>query len=459
MAQQHGHGCPASSGVIVAVLAHMVGLVYCGPCYAFSALLDGRSSPVFGEFVAREDGQLEVVPLEQQSTTAALMSSGSGGATALFGRGLGTWRRRSSGVLEAELQLYVYTIAQQPDEPSELLLICRDCTGHESSSDNGELRGCIFEAGGERVQVGTVRALPLPSRRLYIARSVRPVAPPAYEKLPPLDSRFLAAQEGAARAEPALACGALLDLERFRVGHLDAVYYIPDFVTLAEEAEISAQLAGSPEEMWRSMAGRRVQECGTTMAPSGAGLLIERLPPWMRRVCARLVETGAFPLALHPNSIALNEYTRHEGIAAHADGPIYAPRVAILSLFSPAVLRFYGRQPELPSQTAWSEETDTPAHSPAGEPVETLLLRPRSLLLFAGQAYREHCHEVAALEDGTEVLTGTLVNGNLADASEGDVVERGDRRVSLTIRHVLEFLLAPEAYHDLLTSGSEEPPS
>ena len=42
-----------------------------------------------------------------------------------------------------------------------------------------------------------------------------------------------------------------------------AVYYIPDFVTLAEEAEISAQLAGSPEEMWRSMAGRRVQECGT----------------------------------------------------------------------------------------------------------------------------------------------------------------------------------------------------
>ena len=82
--------------------------------------------------------------------------------------------------------------------------------------------------------------------------------------------------------------------------------------------------------------------------------------------------------------------------------------------------------------------------------MESLLLRPRSLLLFCGDAYREHCHEVASLPAGVEVLgeAGVLVNGELANAREGDVIQRGDRRVSLTIRHVLEFLLSPEeAFH------------
>jgi hypothetical protein len=121
--------------------------------------------------------------------------------------------------------------------------------------------------------------------------------------------------------------------------------------------------------------------------------------------------------------------------------------VAIVSLFSDAVLRFYGAQPSLPEQTAWSEETDTPAHAPNGPPLECVLLRRRSLLLFCGDAYRVHCHEVAPAPSGAEVLgeAGRLVNGELAGAAEGEVVERAERRVSLTIRHLLDFLLAPEA--------------
>lgn len=413
-----------------------------GDTYAFSALLHGHSAPVVGEFVAHSDGRLEVVPLEQQQQQPA----DQGSMTVLFGRGVGRWWRRPSGVLEAELQLFAYTVAEQPDEPSELLLICRDGLGHPGAASGKELRGCVFEATGERAQVGTVRATPLPRQRRCMARTIKHVRPPEHEQLPPLSDGFLAAapQRGAEMPSKRNA----LDLEQYRVGGLESVYYIPDFVTPEEEAEIQAQLDGSPAEMWRRMAGRRVQECGTTLAPSGAGLLVERLPRWMQRVCSRLVDAGVFPSTLMPNSVALNEYTKREGIAAHSDGPIYAPRVAILSLFSPAVLHFYGRQPELPSQTAWSEETDTPAHTPTGEPVESLLLRPRSLLVFEGRAYREHCHEVAALEDGIEVVTGTLINGELAGASTGDVVERGERRVSLTIRHVLEFLLAPEAFRE-----------
>ena len=94
------------------------------------------------------------------------------------------------------------------------------------------------------------------------------------------------------------------------------------------------------------------------------------------------------------------------------------------------MLRFYGRQPELASQVAWSEETDTPRHTPRGPPTESLLLRPRSLLLFCGEAYREHCHEVGAPPGGVEVLgeAAPLVNAALAQATEGDAIVRGPRR-------------------------------
>ena len=413
--------------------------------WRFRAFIEDASTPVMGEFALHESGELEVVPAECSNVDGSgddeQPGASAAGNTRLFGRGTGSWHRRESGVVEAEVQLYTYSVASQPDEPRDLLMICRSVSG------GARLRGCVFEASGPRVQIGVFEASRCPPSQTCLSRAVVAVAPADHEQLPrlradgPLLSAALRARSG--RAAP-------LALERYRVGTLERVYYIPDFLTPEEEAEIDSQLASSPRSMWRQMSGRRVQECGTRLAPSGAGLLIESLPPWMQMVSERLVSLGIFPRCLPPNSVALNQYGRHEGIAAHSDGPIYVPRVAILSLFSPAVMRFYGRQPELPSQTAWSDRTDTPAHIPRGAPTESVLLRPRSLLLFCGQAYREHCHEVAALPDAVEVLgaptAGTLINGELANASEGDAIQRGERRVSLTIRHVFEFLLAPEAF-------------
>lgn len=240
---------------------------------------------------------------------------------------------------------------------------------------------------------------------------------------------------------------ALGALDSYRVGGLSSVYYVPDYLSAAEEEAIAEQLGASPPAMWQEMQGRRVQECGSAVAADGRGLVLEALPPWMRAVCARLVRDGFFPESMRPNSVSLNEYGPTEGIAPHADGPIYAPRVAILSLFSPAVFRLYGAQPELRRQLAWDEQTDTPRHAPRGAPQECLLLQPRSLLLFAGDAFQQHCHEVAACPSGREVVgdaaSGPLVNGALAGAATGDTVLRG-HRVSLTVRHLLEFLLAPD---------------
>ena len=281
----------------------------------FRAQLSGFTEVIDGEFEVGNDHHIEAVTtrgardLRQQ----------------LFGRATGEWSRRPSGVYEATVTTYLYTVATQPSGAQDMLLICV-CV-------DGGLRGCIFSAEGERAQIGTLEATPLPASRHRLARTVRPVVPPVHARLPPLPTSALSRWPG---AHP-------VRLEDFRVGTLDAVYYIPDFVSEAEAAGIDAQLAGSPNDMWRRMAGRRVQECGTQLASGGSGLLIEALPPWMQAVCERLVSAGVFPACMPPNSVALNQYARDEGIAPHADGPIYAPRVAILSLGSDAAIRFFGR--------------------------------------------------------------------------------------------------------------------
>ena len=130
-------------------------------------------------------------------------------------------------------------------------------------------------------------------------------------------------------------------------------------------------------------------------------------------------------------------------------GAPLASRIAIspcssAHLHSPAIFRFYGHQPDLRAQTDWNPETDTPARGKLGSPMQTLLLQPRSLLLFSASAFREHCHEVAALPGCKEVVgaAAPVVNAGLTGAHEGDLVKRR-RRVSLTVRHLGQFLFAP----------------
>jgi hypothetical protein len=67
----------------------------------------------------------------------------------------------------------------------------------------------------------------------------------------------------------------------------------------------------------------------------------------------------------------------------HTDGPLYHPAVAILSLGAPAVIRFW-RRPE-----------EGGAVQPGSQaPEASLLLMPRSLLLFSGEAYSDCLHGI-----------------------------------------------------------------
>ena len=55
-------------------------------------------------------------------------------------------------------------------------------------------------------------------------------------------------------------------------------------------------------------------------------------PDWAQSLFDALVAAGIFPKDAPPNHIIVNEYTPGIGMSAHKDGPMYAPRVAILTL-------------------------------------------------------------------------------------------------------------------------------
>uniref|UniRef100_A0A7S4C1L5 Fe2OG dioxygenase domain-containing protein n=2 Tax=Chrysotila carterae TaxID=13221 RepID=A0A7S4C1L5_CHRCT len=383
----------------------------CTSYWSFRARLRDVDHLLTGEAVAR--------PSEVRAVPAP--SCGHGFAC-------GSWTLRPSGIIEGSLQLYVYTVDSMPDSPMDVLFIAVKVAP-------GQLRGCLFDAESKR-ETGFFAASEVPWSRLA-CRTIRRRAVREYASLPPFS---LAAHP------PLRAQATPLRLEDYRVGAQSPVYYIPAYFSAAEEVAISSQLTAS-EHLWRSMRGRRVQECGSSLSADGKGLVAEELPPWLQSVCQRLQRDGIFPAVFPPNHVTVNEYTRTQGIAAHADGPIYAPVVAIASFYSSAAFYFYGRQPRLRKELQWDENTDTPAHKPDGPPVECLLLRPRSLLVFSGSAFREQCHEVRACADARETLPTSvpLVNGHLANAEQGQVVERG-RRVSVTVRHLLDILLSPESF-------------
>ncbi|KAK3261660.1 hypothetical protein CYMTET_29442, partial [Cymbomonas tetramitiformis] len=166
-------------------------------------------------------------------------------------------------------------------------------------------------------------------------------------------------------------------LEGFRVSQLDSVYYIPSYVTEAQEHSLLDQVS-SARSKWTNLKRRRLQNWGGIVEEKG--MIPEPLPTWLSTLLGRLHEdVGLFRTA--PNHVLVNEYQPGEGIMAHEDGPLYFPLVAILSLRSSAVIRFTRKQPSLNSGV---EEN----HADSRPEVVSLVLRPRSLLIFKDAAYQ-----------------------------------------------------------------------
>jgi len=139
----------------------------------------------------------------------------------------------------------------------------------------------------------------------------------------------------------------------------------------------------------------------------------EVLPYWLNAIGEMLVKSSIFPKL--PNHVLINEYDGGQGILPHKDGPLYYPRVAILSLLGTVKLDF--------------------RKSPKAEPEMSLILKPRSLLVFDEDAYTSYFH-------GIDEVVLDEINEKVVNASEserGTVLNR-TLRVSLTIRIVLNVL-------------------
>mmetsp|Transcript_24569 Transcript_24569/g.29771 ORF Transcript_24569/g.29771 Transcript_24569/m.29771 type:complete len:300 (+) Transcript_24569:443-1342(+) len=275
--------------------------------------------------------------------------------------------------------------------------------------------------------------------------------------------------------------GALLG--RHKVSGLPTVYYVPEYITSEEEKTLLSRV-DAPNSKWTQLKRRRVQNWGGIVHPKG--MVPSALPDWIKGLIARLFEdTGVFQDSL--NHVLINEYNPGEGILSHEDGPLYFPAVAILSLGATVVIRFTrkSRDQDLPP----ADQDPPPARvegrgeeTPSGETPESvekgkgaardeqmvdgdevavskevyetpetdqdpnlipdtvsLVLKPRSLLVFKDLAYTHYLHGIE--ETGVDQLDESLSNRTQAGIGQDtDRVTRTGRRVSMTCRRVLKMV-------------------
>lgn len=293
------------------------------------------------------------------------------------------------------------------------------------------------------------------------------------------------------------------------------VAYVPDFVSEREEEALLRHLkppAGADAAGWRVLSGRRLKTLGGSV--DRGALTAAPLPSWLLPLIERLRLTGAYaeeegesgggekpdaqegssskaPTSTStspatsaspassssfpppPNHALVNRYRSGEGILPHEDGPVYHPAAAIVSLGSWAVLRFYskrgsdedgGGEEEAKAETEEKEQEEgggAKSKRSSGTTTRTnnvfsVALAPRSLVVFAGEAYKELLHGIEAVAE--EALDASVLNAadegvtrsarERAEAAAGIggsssspllVIPRGENaeRISLTVRRVL----------------------
>ncbi|CAM9536262.1 unnamed protein product [Pylaiella littoralis] len=241
-----------------------------------------------------------------------------------------------------------------------------------------------------------------------------------------------------------------LDMEKMRVGDTPSIFYVPDFISEAEEQEIRTRtyardVDADASDEWVSLRSRRLKCWG---GQPGESFRPEPLPPWVGALCDLLVVRKVFAEEDRPNHVLLNEYQPGQGIMAHTDGPFYRPRTATLSLGSDAIMHF---SPRLAA-------ADVGRPGVQSQPQASLVLRPRCLVVFADDAYSRQLHGIDAVREetvgsatggdgssgdtsGEDGLSGggggrtPVINAEAAGAPEGTVLRR-KLRVSLTFRRV-----------------------
>lgn len=214
---------------------------------------------------------------------------------------------------------------------------------------------------------------------------------------------------------------AKISLRDFDVGARAGVrglHYLPDFISPDEECAVLAGIhAPGAESRWVRSGRRRVANYGGVPSSSE---VTEPLPPFAASLLRAIADAGIVDeRTTMPNHVLVNEYVAPAGISPHNDGVVYHPHVAIVTLEGAALMDFW---PNDGSATA-DEQTDDPP-----SPIAQVLLRPRSLLLYTGDAYGLR-HGIRHAD--VDVVTDRCVNAEIAGVAVGDEVRRGRVRYSV----------------------------
>ncbi|TKA24409.1 hypothetical protein B0A50_06729 [Salinomyces thailandicus] len=224
-----------------------------------------------------------------------------------------------------------------------------------------------------------------------------------------------------------------------------SMFYIPDFITEAEEQHI---LQSIPVNKWITLSHRRLQAIPTRLSSTNT-LLASPLPPWLvHPILDRFKDLAIFADAPHGvNHCLINEYLPGQGIMPHEDGAAYHPVVATVSLGSTVVLDV--------TQKASIQDADLDRNPDAQREQEQqqqqqqkqntssrILQEPRSLLLTTEPAYTTTLHGIASTREDLDLNPITVANWNLLPASTTQRIEANggrnlrETRVSLTFRDV-----------------------
>lgn len=259
-----------------------------------------------------------------------------------------------------------------------------------------------------------------------------------------------------------------VNLEPFRIGSLPFLYLIPDYISPTMEQHFLTNILAT-QSGWKHVSGRRLLNIGGVVSSKGS-LLQTPMPSWgLQSLLTDVSNTYQLYNGALANHVLINSYTPGQGIISHQDGPLYYPAVAILSLGSPAIIRFTKKKGgDVSDYNSASIDMMSGCGGGVGgddSPVASVVLPPRSLFIFKDDAYEEYLHGIDFVEE--EIVDESVVNPLIKSGIEEDdeiksdkvettmgageeiatlgegaaappVVKRDGTRVSLTIRRVLK---------------------
>lgn len=236
-----------------------------------------------------------------------------------------------------------------------------------------------------------------------------------------------------------------LDLTPYRIApEISELYYIPNYISEAEEEQIIHLVQNTPEPFKSKLTKRTCQEWGGTLCEVCQKSFVSdcNVPEWVQQTMDMQLYDGIFTPTTFPNSVRIHEYQEGDGIGPHTDGPIYVPLVTVLSAASTSVMHFYPPNAK-PYEDPMEHYRDTFKYNEgeigARPPVFSVILEPGSLLVFAGkEGYFSYPHGIPANELVVDLRGKRVMNRHLLSRVPSTIEEVHRKyRVSITTRHLL----------------------